>query len=323
MRPPVRKSVSFWLILLLIGAMALSACAQAAAPTESPAYDQVMGMAPPAPAEVARESEGGTSQTIANLPAQSAERLVIKNASLSIVVVDPPQAMDEIVRMAEELGGFVVTANLYKEQLSSGVEVPRASVTVRVPAERLDEALRRIREQSNQDPLQESINSQDVTSEYVDLRSRLSNLEAAEAELKEIMQEATKTEDVLAVYNQLVSIREQIEVIKGQIKYYEESAALSAISVELIADKAVQPIEIGGWQPKGVIKDAVETLIRSLQFLVNALIWIIIYILPVLAILFVIFVLPPLLLIRAWLRRRKRKAALTHSPTPPGDSSSA
>jgi hypothetical protein len=308
---------------LLIGAMALSACARAAAPTESPAYDQVMGMAPPAPAEVARESEGGASQTIANLPAQSTERLVIKNASLSIVVVDPPRAMDEIVRMAEELGGFVVTANLYKEQLSSGVEVPRASVTVRVPAERLDEALRRIREQSNQDPLRESINSQDVTSEYVDLRSRLSNLEAAEAELREIMQEATKTEDVLAVYNQLVSIREQIEVIKGQIKYYEESAALSAISVELIADKAVQPIEIGGWQPKGVIKDAVEALIRSLQFLINALIWIIIYILPVLAILFVIFVLPPLLLIRAWLRRRKRKAALVQSPTPPGDSPSA
>lgn len=323
MRPPVRKSVPVGIILLLIGAMALSACARAAAPTESPAYDQVMGMAPPAPAEVARESEGGVSQPIANLPAQSAERLVIKNASLSIVVVDPPRAMDEIVRMAEELGGFVVTANLYKEQLSSGVEVPRASVTVRVPAERLDEALRRIREQSNQDPLRESINSQDVTSEYVDLRSRLSNLEAAEAELKEIMQEATKTEDVLAVYNQLVSIREQIEVIKGQIKYYEESAALSAISVELIADKAVQPIEIGGWQPKGVIKDAVEALIRSLQFLVNALIWIIIYILPVLAILFVIFVLPPLLLIRAWVRRRKRKAALAQSPTPPGDSPSA
>jgi hypothetical protein len=187
----------------------------------------------------------------------------------------------------------------------------------------MDEAIRTIREQSNQDPLTETINSQDVTGDYVDLQSRLKNLEAAEAELTEIMQEAQKTEDVLAVYNQLVSIREQIEVIKGQIKYYEESAALSAISVELIADEAVQPIEIGGWQPTGVLKNAVEALARSLQFLVNALIWIVVYVLPVLLILFVIFVLPPLLLIRFWTKRRKRKAAQNQPVTPPAANPSA
>jgi hypothetical protein len=315
---PARKSLSRWIIPLLIGILLLSGCAQAAAPTEAPAYDQSMGAAPPAPGEVAREAEGGgTSQSVANFPEQATERIVIKNGNLTIVVVDPPQSMDTISRMAEEMGGFVVSANLYKEQLSSGIEVPRASITVRVPAEQMDEAMRRIREQSNQDPLSENINSQDVTSDYVDLQSRLKNLEAAEAELTKIMEEAQKTEDVLAVYNQLVSIREQIEVIKGQIKYYDESAALSAINVELIADEAVQPIEIGGWQPQGVLKNAVEALLRSLQFLVNALIWIVIYVLPVLLILFLIFVLPPLLLIRAWMRRKKRKAAQNQTPTPP------
>jgi hypothetical protein len=302
---------------VFIAVLALSACAQAASPREAPAYDQSLGAVPQAPAEVARElEEASVSQSVANQPAQ-AERIVIKNGSQSIVVVNPQQSMDAITRMAEEMGGFVVSANLYKERLSSGIEVPRASITIRVPAERMDEAMRRIREQSNQDPLSENISSEDVTRDYVDLQSRLKNLEAAEAELTEIMQEANRTEDVLAVYNQLVSIREQIEVIKGQIKYYEESAALSAISVELIADKAVQPIEIGGWQPQGALKSAVEALIRSLQFLVNALIWIVIYLLPVLAILFIIFILPPLLLIRFLMRRQKRKAAQKQPPTPP------
>lgn len=317
MHPPEIKSLARWIIPLLIGLLALSACA---APAASPAYDQSMGAAPaapPAPVEVAREAEEVTAQSVANLPEQQAERIVIKNGNMTIVVADPPQSMGAIGRMAEEMGGFIVSANLYKERLSSGMEVPRASITIRVPAERMDEAMRRIREQSGQDPLSENISSQDVTSDYVDLQARLKNLEAAEAELTEIMQEAQKTEDVLAVYNQLVSIREQIEVIKGQIKYYDESAALSSISIELIADEAVQPIEIGGWQPQGVLKNAVEALIRSLQFLVNAIIWIVIYVLPVLAILFVIFVLPPLLLIRAWMRRKKRKAAQTQPPTPP------
>ena len=56
------------------------------------------------------------------------------------------------------------------------------------------------------------------------------------------MEEATKTEDVLSVFNQLTQVREQIEVIKGQMQYYEQSAALSSISVELYANAAVQPV---------------------------------------------------------------------------------
>jgi hypothetical protein len=319
MFPPNNQRLIRWIIPLLIGILILSGCAGAAAPSEAPAYDQSIEAPPAAPAPVAREAEGGVSQSISNPAPQSVERIVIKNGSMTIVVTDPPQSMDAIRQMAEEMGGFVVTANLYKEQLSSGIEVPRASITIRVPAERMDEAMRLIRELSGQDPLNENINSQDVTSDYVDLQSRLKNLEAAEAELTRIMEEAQKTEDVLAVYNQLVSIREQIEVIKGQIKYYDESAALSAISVELIADKAVQPIEIGGWQPQGVLKNAVEALIRSLQFLVNAIIWIVIYVLPVLALLFLIFVLPPLLIIRAWMKRKKRKAAQAQPPAPPAE----
>jgi hypothetical protein len=317
MFPPDQKRLIRWLIPLLIGVLILSGCASAAAPSEAPAYDQSMEAPPVAPEPVAREAEGGVSQSITNPAPQSVERIVIKNGNLTIVVADPPQSMDVISQMAQEMGGFVVTANLFKEQLSNGIEVPRASITIRVPAERMDEAMRRIRELSGQDPMNENINSQDVTSDYVDLQSRLKNLEAAEAELTRIMEEAQKTEDVLAVYNQLVSIREQIEVIKGQIKYYDESAALSAISVELIADEAVQPIEIGGWQPQGVLKNAVEALIRSMQFLVNALIWIVIYVLPVLALLFLIFVLPPLLIIRAWMKRKQRKAAKEQPPAPP------
>ena len=120
-----------------------------------------------------------------------------------------------------------------------------------VAAERLDEALTSIESESNRLPLTKNISSQDVTKDYTDLQSRLRNLEEAEAQLREIMASANKTEDVLSVYNQLVQVREQIEVTKGQIQYYEQSAALSAISVEILADEAVQPLTVGGWQPGG------------------------------------------------------------------------
>ena len=119
------------------------------------------------------------------------------------------------------------------------------------------------------------------------------------------MEEATKTEDVLQVYNNLVNVREQIEVIKGQMQYYEQAAALSSISIDIVADEADQPIQIGSWQPIGVAKDAIEALIDFLQGFVNFLIWAVIYLLPV-----AVFVGGPLVLVWRGLRnwRRKRKA---------------
>ncbi len=209
----------------------------------------------------------------------TAERMVIKNADLSIVVVDPAKAMDEIISMAEEMGGFVVSSNLWQTTLGSGVTVDQANINIRVPAGRLDEALSRIKDGAGE-VRSENISGEDVTSQYTDLQSRLRNLEAAETQLMQIMDNATDTEDVLQVYNNLVSVREQIEVIKGQMLYYEQAAALSSISIDIIADEADQPIQIGGWQPVGVAKDAVEALINTLQGLVNVVIWLIIFFLP-------------------------------------------
>lgn len=208
------------------------------------------------------------------------ERMVIKNADLSVVVEDPIQKMDDIVGMAEEMGGFVVSSNVWQNTLHSGAKVPHASISIRVPSERLDEALDRIKTGVGE-IISENVSGQDVTSDYTDLQSRLRNLEAAETQLQEIMDEATKTEDVLQVYNNLVNVREQIEVIKGQMQYYEQASLLSMISVDLTGDEEAQPLQIGGWKPGGVAKDAIETMVDTLQWLGDVAIWFGLCVLPV------------------------------------------
>jgi hypothetical protein len=267
------------------------------------------------PAEVgAPARDAGSGAYDLGIPQANPDRMVIKNGDLTIVVDDPTVSMERITRLAEEMGGFVVTANLSQMRLENGKEVPSANITIRVPAARFNEALERIRSESDQIPQHENINSQDITGEYVNLESRLRNLEAAEAQLTEIMDSATKTEDVLSVYNELVSVREQIEVIKGQMQYYEQSVALSAISTQLLANEAVQPLTIGGWQPGAAVRRAIQTLINTLQGLVNVVIWLVLYLLPVLLALFIIFGLPVILLIwgiRAWRRRRRARQAAT------------
>jgi uncharacterized membrane protein len=73
--------------------------------------------------------------------------------------------------------------------------------------------------------------------------------------------------------------------------------------------------EIGGWQPVGVIKDAIQSLIRALQGLVTVLLWLALFILPIL----LVIILPLYLIVRAminWRRRRKSKP-LAESTEPP------
>ena len=196
-------------------------------------------------------------------PEDVAERLVIRNANLSLVVTDPSQSVENISQMAHEMGGFVVSSNVYQTTYNENVVSFRGSITIRVPAERLDEALVRIKEDATE-VRSENISGQDVTQEYTDLKSQLRNLEAAEQELLKIMEASTEAEHVLDVFEHLRQVRGEIEVTKGRIQYFEESARMSAISIELIPDVAAQPLQIGRWQPQGTAKAAVEALLNTL-----------------------------------------------------------
>jgi flagellar basal body-associated protein FliL len=235
---------------------------------------------------------------------QTQERLVIENADLAIVVKDPKARMAEINALANEFGGYVVSSNLFQSFTSFGKEVPEASIVIRVPSERLDEALTRIKEDVV-DIDYENRSGQDVTNIYVDLQAQLKAKQAAEAKLLEIMDQATRAEDVLAIYLQVQQVQTEIEQLKGQIKYYEESAAMSSISVRLIAEEGTQPIEIGPWTPKGAAKDAIQDLIRFVQNFSEFLIRFVLLTLPAL-----ILIAIPLLLVylagRAVYRRVRR-----------------
>jgi hypothetical protein len=227
----------------------------------------------PAPASDMGSVEGqAKTDSASGVDATTIERIVLKNAQISIVVADVEGRMKNIQVMAQQMGGYVVSSNLQQVYASNGAYVPESQVVIRVPAEKLDNALEEIKKDVVE-VKNETSSGEDVTA--------LKNLEAAEAQMEDIMKSATKTEDVVNIFNQLVAYREQIEVVKGQIKYYEEAAALSSITVTIIAEEKEQPIEIGGWKPSGVAREAVQDLIYFFQGFVNFLIRFVIYTLPV------------------------------------------
>ena len=208
------------------------------------------------------------------------ERMVIQNADLAIVVAESKMRMSEIADMAKAMGGFVVSSNLYTTYYgANSAEAPEATITIRVPQEKLDEALKAIKDGAVKVNY-ENRASDDITSVYVDLQSQLKAKQAAEKKLLEILDAADETEDVLAVYTQLQIIQSEIEVLKGQIKYYDESVALSAVSARLIAEETVQPVEIGGWKLEGTANEAIQKLIYFTQGFVKFIITFALFTLP-------------------------------------------
>jgi len=255
--------------------------------------------APAAPFE-ARYAGGGEAAL-----APVSERMIIRTVELAMYVNDVEASFAEIQSMAEEMGGYVASANTWHDG-----EYLRASLTLRVPAKGLDSALERIKALATEVE-RESTSGEDVTEEYTDLEARLRNLEATEVELRELLttvrQRTGKAEDILAVHRELTNIRGQIEQLKGRMQYLEQMSALATIHIELTPDVLSRPLTVGRWEPKGTAANALRALIQVLQFLVDAGIWLVIVGLPVL-ILIAIPILILILIIRAWRRRRRARA---------------
>ena len=295
-------------VAIIVSLLASCAALMPASSTRSSGVvSQDMAVAPQA-APVMEKTMAGESAPNTDFSSSgvSAERIVIKNANLSIVVTDPVISMDAISKLATGMGGFVVTSNVYKTTTNSGLEVPVANITIRVPVAQLDAALNQIKamvDNKDVDILSEDVSGQDVTGEVTDLESRLRNLQAAETQLLEIMAKATRTEDVISVFRELTTVRGEIEVIQGQIKYYRESASLSAINVNLQAKAAVEPITIAGWQPGVEVQKALQALVNGGKTLVNILIWLVLFALPFLAVIF----LPIFFIVKAIRKRRQAK----------------
>jgi len=294
------------LLVLMAGTFGCAGPMAASDKTAAPAAESYYG-----PEEVAEAPASDGTYAVNAMPAADLARKVIANARIELVVADTQETVSQIEALMDELGGFVSNANLYKGYYS-GAELLQGSLTLRVPAESLDAALARLDEMALS-TRSRSIDRQDVTDEYTDIEAQLRNLEATENELRELLAEVrarpnATAEDILAVHRSLSEIRGQIEQLQGRKNMMNNLISLSTIEVTLTPDAANRPVVEDEWRPIVALRDASRTLVSALQFLGDALIWIVVFVLPIL----LLFLIPLVLLfwvIRALVRRRRRNRA--------------
>lgn len=163
--------------------------------------------------------------------------LIIRNASLSVIVRDFERARGDLDRIATSVSGFI--GNL----VASGARgaAPSLNATLRVPANRLGDTLAALKALG--DVQHESQNSDDVTQRSADLDARLSNARGSEARLKEVLKNRTgRLSDVLDVEREIARVRGEIEQMEAERKNMDSRIAYATVNVELTSERKAEAV---------------------------------------------------------------------------------
>jgi len=158
------------------------------------------------------------------------ERMIIYTGYISLETNDIDGTIAMVRNLADRYGGYVASSNKYMYD-----EEVRAEIVIRVPKDKFHAAIQEI--ESYGKVLNENVNSEDITQQYIDLKARLSNLQHQEKRLLEILELAKNVDEVLAIEKELERVRGEIESLQGQINYLERNVEMSIISINLTKPK--------------------------------------------------------------------------------------
>jgi len=253
-------------ITLAILALFMVACSPAATPVPD-------GLRAPMPtqAPVATVVVSGDSAQPAPRLGEPPGRMVIKDAEMELLVRDTNIAIAQVTQMAADNGGYIISSQTWD---SDGYK--HATLRLGVPSSAFEQSLNFLRTLAVQ-VLKEATSGQDVTADYTDLQTRLTNLEATAARVREFLVDAKTVEESLRINQQLSELEGQIAQIKGQMKYYEGRSAFSTITVQLTPQSApAVPTPQAAWNPGQTFERASGVLVKTSQGLADVFIWLLI-----------------------------------------------
>ena len=234
----VRKLLCVLLVLIL--ALGLTACGSSA---KSEAADMVYNAgAEAAPAEkpgagLTTDSSTEYGSTASSLPA---DRKLIRTISIDAETEDLTALTDILTGRIAALGGYVESKNLYNGSAYSGYYRRTLSMTVRIPAEKADEFVAQVGENSNIVSSNEQVD--DVTLQYVDTESHVKALETEQERLLSLLEKAETLEDILALEQRLTNVRYELENYASYLRTLDNQVTYATIKLSITEVKEYTPV---------------------------------------------------------------------------------
>jgi hypothetical protein len=190
--------------------------------------------------------------------ASQLDRKLIRTATVQIEADGVSQRFEEVSNIALSSGGLV-----FSSSFGNDGERQIASVTIRVPGDRYEAVLSQLRKLG--EVKSEQSNASDVTEEYTDLGSQLTNLQATEREYLKLLARAETIDEILVVQDRITGVRAQIEQVQGRINLLANQTDLATITVHLTPPIAQKPADDGGASsPAEVAQEAWEASLATL-----------------------------------------------------------
>jgi hypothetical protein len=311
----MKSKLYLFMFVVLLGGMLLSACGAAA-----PAYDEYAGApaATEAPAMAEDEFLAGQSgngvvdvaKQDLNAPvpenaAYASNHMIIKNGDVRLQVEDTDVAIDRATQVIGDLGGYMISSRVWYQDYFDGIETKNykyATITIGIPVDQFERLLSRLRGLSVK-VLDETASGEDVTNQFVDLQSQVTNLEATRDRIKSFLEQAKTVDEALRINQELANVESQIEALKGQMNYLQDRSAFSTITVNfepLLPEMKYEPTPTPmAWNPSETFGNSAETLKAAYRGIIDLLIWFLVVVLPIFA--------PPILILWAILKFFTRK----------------
>jgi hypothetical protein len=304
------------MLFVVIAILVLAACGGAAPATEAPAAAEapIEAFATEAPAMEEPAAKEGESlpqdQAVeqAELPPmptaavyeisdssgdltviERSNRMIIKNADIRLMVKDTDVAIDRATQVIADAGGYIISSRVWYQDYY-GNNLKYATVTIGIPVDEFERALVKLRDLAVR-VVDEVASGDDVTEQYVDLQSQLTNLEATRARIQEFLNDTKTVEEALRINQELANIESQIEQIKGRMNYLNDRSAFSTITINFepefpiltptptpTAHPTATPIL---WKPGDTFEEAKSTVTVAYQGIADFLIWVAVVIVPI------------------------------------------
>ncbi|MEV6192316.1 DUF4349 domain-containing protein [Streptomyces sp. NPDC051920] len=259
--------------MFLVTALALTGCGAGSDAGGGNDKSVARSDANAAPAEQADSGAAGAAGSGASngrkaAPPEVTVNSIIRTASLTVVVKDVPEALDDARTAAENAGGYVGDETTTRDERDH----ERTQVVLRVPTERYDEVLTGLEGAGK--VVSRTAKAEDVTDQVVDVESRVKSQRASVARVRELMDKATRLSDVVALEGELSTREADLEALLAQQSSLKDRTSLATITLTL-SETPVKKAEkkdsdpgfldalSGGW-------DVLVTVVRWLALAIGA-----------------------------------------------------
>lgn len=307
----VRKLLALTMTVLLLAAL-FAGCGAASTESVKESFDyfadngSTSGGASAPEMESAESLSGSTQKTDAVTPQN---QKLIRKIWLEAETEDMDTLLSSVEARISELGGYVENREVRNGSKYSGYTHRYASLTIRIPASKLDGFVTDVSEQANIVSNRES--ADDITLSYVATESRMKTLETEQTRLLELLSAAKDMKEILQIEERLMDVRTELEEVTSQLRVMDNQVNYGTVYLDLDEVREYTEVEE---EPDGFFERIGKGFMKSLRnmgnFCKEFVIFLIVaipYLIPFAVIAVVIVLIVKLSIRRARKRRAKQQ----------------